>query len=143
MSKTSNMPYEDIIHLPHPVSARHAPMSNGDRAAQFSPFAALTGFEAALGETGRITESRPEPEDYGKEILDQALLQLQALLPLRPQVTITYFEADQKKDGGAYASVYGQVRKIDLYRQIIVMLEGTEIPLHDIVQIEGAQFAEL
>lgn len=107
-----------------------------DRAAQFSPFAALTGFDFAIEETGRLTDCRIELEEYGKAQLDQALLQLWNLLPLHPHVTLTYFIPDERKSGGTYTSICGQIKKIDSFRQIITMTDGTDIPLTDIIRME-------
>lgn len=137
-----NTEYDDIIHLPHHQSNRHSRMSMHDRAAQFSPFAALTGFEAAIIETSRLTDSRTELEDYGEAQLNHAILQLQKLLPLRPEVIITYFAPDERKSGGAYARIQGQVKKMDLYRQVIILTDGREIPLSDIVRIESEKFMD-
>lgn len=135
--------YDDILHLPNHRSKKRSHMSMQDRAAQFSPFAALTGFETAIEETGRLTDCRTELEEYGKNRLDQAMAQLQELLPLRPYVMITYFVPDDRKTGGSYTSINGQLKKIDFYRQIIVFTDGTEIPLSDIIQVECSAFSAL
>jgi len=134
--------YDDIIHLSHFRSAKRSHMSMHDRAAQFSPFAALTGFESAIEETGRLTDCPTELEEYEKTQLDQALAQLQNLLPLHPHITITYFVPDERKSGGSYVSVNGQVKKIDHYRQRIIMMDGSEILLADVVQLECSQFSD-
>ena len=134
--------YDDIIHLPHYRSRKRRHMSMQDRAAQFSPFAALTGFEEATEESGRITDPRTEMEEYGKMQLDQAIQQLQELLPLHPCVSITYFIPDAYKAGGACESVYGQVRKIDVYRQVLVLMDGQEISLPDILRMECSAFVQ-
>lgn len=135
--------YDDIICLPHYRSKKRNSMSLYDRAAQFSPFAALTGFESAIEETGRLTDQRTELEEYGKSQLDQALLQLQNLLPLHPHVTLTYFLPDERKSGGAYTSVCGQIKKIDSYHQVITMTDGADIPLSDVIRIECSNFSAL
>ena len=137
-----NTEYDDIIGLPHHRSKKRSPMSMHDRAAQFSPFAALTGFDSVIEETGRITDCRRELEDFGKERLDRALLRLQELLPHRPRVTMRCFNADPQKDGGTYRSCSGHVRKIDLYRQIIYLMDGTAVPMEDIFEMECEEFAE-
>ena len=132
--------YDDMLHLPYPRSRKRQPMSMQDRAAQFSPFAALTGFEEAIEESGRVTDPRTEMEEYGKMQLDQAMAQLQELLPLHPSVSITYFVPDVHKAGGACENVYGQVRKVDTYRQVLVLMDGQEISLPDILRMECSAF---
>lgn len=127
--------YDDIIHLPHHRSKRRSHMSLQDRAAQFSPFAALTGFDSAIEETGRLTDSRVELEEYGRSILDRKLAFLLEHVQEHPQVSVTYFCPDDRKAGGAYREISGRVRKIDLYRQIITMLDGREISIEEIVEI--------
>lgn len=129
--------YNDIIGLPHYRSAKRGHMAMHDRAAQFSPFAALTGFESAIAETGRLTSRRTELEEYEKTQLDRVLLQLQALISQRPHVTILYFVADTQKAGGSYTSLQGQIKKIDFYHQVITMVDKTEIPLQDIIHIDS------
>lgn len=133
--------YEDILHLPHPISRRHPQMPLADRAAQFAPFAALTGHEDAVRETARLTDSRVELDEGQREKLDQRLsLLLQAMGEnpgLEPEVTITYFKPDEKKAGGAYVSVYGQVKKVDEYRRVILLKDGTALPMDEIVRMEG------
>ena len=127
--------YDDIIHLPHHRSKRRSHMSLQDRAAQFSPFAALTGFDSAIEETGRLTDSRVELEEYGRSILDRKLAFLLDHIQDQPQVSVTYFCPDTRKSGGTYREVSGRVRKIDLYRQIITMTDGREISIEEIVEI--------
>jgi hypothetical protein len=127
--------YDDIIGLPHHRSSSHAPMAMSDRAAQFSPFAALTGYEDAVRETARLTEGRIELDDNAKELLDEALQAVQTRLDERPAVAITYFLADEKKSGGAYVRVQGRVKKIDDYRRQVVLADGREIPLADIIDL--------
>ena len=129
-------PYEDILDLPHPVSPFHPPMSPADRAAQFAPFAALTGHEAAIWETARLTEERIELSEDRKAELDAALRFLQENLSLAPEVSVIYFLPDTKKAGGAYATATGQVKKIDEYARSLLMTDRTEIPIEDIWDIE-------
>ena len=116
-------------------------MPLADRAAQFAPFAALTGHEDAVRETARLTDSRVELDEGQREQLDQRLsLLLQAMGEnpgLEPEVTITYFKPDEKKAGGAYVSVYGQVKKVDEYRRVILLKDGTALPMDEIVRMEG------
>ena len=112
--------YNDIIRLPHHVSQNHPQMSMHDRAAQFAPFAALTGYEAAVGETARLTAERGELE-----------------------VTVEYFVPDDRKAGGAYVTVTGRVRHISVPERTLVMEDGTEIPLEDIVSMTGEIFCRI
>ena len=146
--------YDDIINLSRPVSEKHRPMPLADRAAQFAPFAALTGHGEAVKETARLTETRVEMDEYEKEILRGQLQQLAdgvqswnaAGLPVeeRPAVIITYFVPDALKEGGAYVTASGQVKKFDQYlRQIVLKDDGgewQEIPLDEIIRVEGEIF---
>lgn len=127
--------YDDIIHLPHPVSTKHPQMSALDRAAQFSPFAALTGHGAAIAETGRLTDPRHEPEEDKKEELNQMLLNIRKHIAQEPEITVTYFVPDAFKDGGSYQQVTGTVKKLDDIDHKLIMRNGTTIPLDDIYEI--------
>lgn len=129
--------YDDIINLPHHVSAAHPPMPVSDRAAQFLPFAALTGYDAAIEEAARLTEEKIELDEYRKAVLNEKLLLLQELLDKRPAIEITFFRPDEKKIGGSYVTVSGSVRKIDAYEGRIIMDDGTKVPIDDIVEIEN------
>ena len=122
--------YDDIIGLPHPVSAKHPQMAREDRAAQFSPFAALTGYDDAISETQRLTETKRELDEEVKERLNEKIAE-------HPVVKITYFKEDGKKDGGAYLTITGVVRKVKEFEKILQMEDGTEIPVADISGIEG------
>jgi len=135
-------PYEDIINLPHPRSSRHAPMSMVDRGAQFSPFAALVGYDAAIQETARLTDSPVELDESSKAVLDEKLRLLKDEAAAQPEVTVTWFRPDERKAGGAYVNTVGRVRKIDAYRCSIWMEDGTEIDFESIVGIEGEVFRE-
>lgn len=132
--------YDDLLHLPHPVSRRHPPMSAMDRAAQFSPFSALTGYEAVIQEAGRLTDSRAELTEYSRDVLDQKQRLLLEAAPAHPEITVTYFVPDSRKQGGTYGTLRGNLKKIDLCRRAMVMLDGTEIPLDDIVDIQSDLF---
>lgn len=125
-------PYDDIIRLPHHVSQNHPQMSMHDRVAQFAPFAALTGYEAAVGETARQTTERRELDAQEAAELNRRLTELAARLPDRPEVTIEYFVPDDRKAGGAYVSVIGVVRNISVAERLLVMEDGTEIPMEDV-----------
>ena len=127
--------YDDIIRLPHHISQNHPQMPLRDRAAQFAPFSALTGYEAAAGETARLTSERRELDAQEAEELNRRLSELAARLPDRPEVTIEYFVPDDRKAGGAYVSVTGVVRNISVPERTLVMEDGTVIPLDDIASI--------
>lgn len=129
--------YDDIIRLPHHESTRHPRMSALDRAAQFLPFAALTGHAAAVRETARLTDTRIELDEIRKEELDLHLHLLREQLTQKPQVTITYYVPDARKDGGAYFTVAGTIQKIDENRHQVIMENGTVIPMNDIYEIES------
>ncbi|MCI7107804.1 MAG: hypothetical protein PUA77_06175 [Lachnospiraceae bacterium] len=132
--------YDDIINLPHHVSARHPQMSMYDRAAQFSPFAALTGHDAAIKETERLTEERVELDEDSKELLDEQLQMIREHLDERPEVTFTYFEPDERKQGGAYQTISGRVKKIDEYEHRILLEEGAVLRVEHLLSIEGELF---
>ena len=134
--------YGDIIHLPHPVSSRHPRMPAANRAAQFAPFAALTGYDAAIRETARLTDRKIELDEYEREALDH---QLQWALqhPGGPlPVLLTYFQPDSRKDGGAYVQTAGILKKIDTCQQAILLTDGRRIPLADVLSVEIAAAAE-
>ena len=128
--------YDDIINLPHPDSPKHPRMSLYDRAAQFSPFAALTGHGAAIAETGRLTDQRVELDEYEMARVDAELQRLQELLPSRPAASVTYFVPDERKDGGSYQTVTGEVKRIDTVSGMIQMTDRQLIPIADIFSIE-------
>ena len=130
--------YEDIIHLPRPVSKNHPPMPLRDRAAQFMPFAALTGYDARIRESARLTEEEADLSEDLQDELNKKMAQLQAELQEggHPQVTVTYFRPDKKKDGGAYIVKEGAVKKADPYTGTMLFTDGTQIPLSGIFDME-------
>ena len=130
-----NEKYKDMLHLPHPVSATHPRMSLQDRAAQFSPFAALTGYEDALRETARLTDRFIELDEDGKQEIDRQIGYLQQHLEETLPVKITYFVPDERKDGGAYHTLEGCVQKIDETDRSL-RIQGTEIPVERIYRID-------
>lgn len=136
MSGNEEHKYDDMINMPHHVSKKHPQMALADRAAQFSPFAALTGYEAAIAETARVTEDRPELSDTSREALDMKLQLLRECLTEKPAVEITYFVPDERKAGGSYVTVTGIVKKIDEYKHRIVMENGASVEMEDLVGIE-------
>lgn len=133
--------YEDIIHLPHHVSSVHTPMPVEARAAQFSPFAALTGYGDAVRETGRLTEERAELEEDEMGDLDRKLTELQEQIGDRPEISVTYFKPDARKSGGAYVTATGRIRKIDMFPRALVLEDGTRIPLEAVTGLEGGLFS--
>ena len=135
--------YDDIVNLPHHVSTVHAHMSLHDRAAQFLPFAALTGYEDAIRETGRLTQERITLSESEIEILNERLHILAEEVSNHPKICITYFVPDDKKDGGAYEMAEGYVKRIDEYRRVLIMENGLQIPMEDMVELDGEIFSEL
>ena len=128
--------YDDIINLPHHVSADRPHMPMIDRAAQFSPFAALTGYDAAIVETARLTDTKRELSEEQKEVISKQLHVLKSGLKTDPTVTITYFVPDSRKAGGTYRSVTGAAKKVDEYLGILEMSNGITIPFDDILSLE-------
>ena len=134
--------YDDIINLTHHESKKHPRMSNAARAAQFAPFAALTGYDDVIKETARLTSERIEINEELKVILDAKLQIIHDKVSAKPEVTFTYFVPDTKKDGGSYVTVIGKVIKIDEFSQKIILENRTEIPIPEIVDITGEIFKE-
>jgi len=132
--------YDDIINLPHHVSATRPHMTAIDRAAQFSPFAALTGHGAAIKETARLTDERVEIDEYIKDALSDRLQIIADRMKENPEIVITYFQPDVKKNGGAYVTATSTAKKIDEYERVVVMTDGTAIPIDEIISIEGQIF---
>lgn len=133
--------YDDIIMLPHPISVKHRPMSVQNRAAQFAPFAALTGYEDAVQETARRTDKKVELEEDAKELLDKKMLWIQQHIVEKPEVQITYFVKDEKKEGGSYITLRGHIAKIKTYESSILLQEGEQIAISDIIDMQGEVFA--
>lgn len=168
-------PYADIIHLPRYTSVSRPRMPAHDRAAQFAPFAALTGYDSAIAETARVTDRRIELDEVSKVHLNEKLCLLQDRLEELPplqerggdeqpglrtdgnkqprllvdgcdeqlEVYVTYFVADKAKSGGTYLVVSGCVKKIDPYKRVMVLQDGAEIPIEDILEIDGPVFGVL
>ena len=132
-------PYDDIINLPHPTSRRHPRMPIRDRAAIFSPFAALSGHGAALAETARRTERRMELAEDVRAELDRR----QVVLLEQPELTVTWFQPDARKEGGAYLTATGRLKKFRELERILILTDGTEIPLEDVVALESGIFQTL
>ena len=132
--------YDDIINLPHHVSTSHRSMSLLDRAAQFAPFAALSGYEEAVKETRRLTDKKRELDDSEKEKLDDRLQIIKDSLEMHPIVEITYFVPDERKSGGAYVTASGYVKKLNTYSSTLIMGDDTLIPINEIMNIKGELF---
>ena len=135
-------PYDDILHLPHPTSKRHPRKPIADRAAQFSPFAALTGHKAAIEETARVTERRIELDEDAKEQLDQTLQLLLERIDEQPEITVTWFSPDKKKAGGQYHTATGKLKRIDTQESRLILTDGTQIPLEDLLEIRIESFQD-
>ena len=129
--------YDDIINLPHHQSKNHPRMSLHDRAAQFAPFAALTGYDDAVKEARRLTDSKPELDENQLEELDQKLADLMTRIEEHPEVTIIYFEPDDKKEGGAYVTCVGKIKKIDDYKRVFIFEDARSISIKHIKGIEN------
>ena len=135
-------PYDDIIHLPHHVSQNHPQMSMRDRAAQFAPFAALTGYEAVVGETARLTAVKRELDAQEAEELNRQLAAVVEHLSDHPEVTVEYFVTDERKAGGAYVTVTGRGRHVSFPERVLVMEDGNAIPMDDIAVLEKSDRGE-
>ena len=142
MKSPNQHKYDDIIHLPHHVSKKHPQMPAMNRAAQFAPFAALTGHGAAIAETARQTDSFMELDEDQKEQLDRQLGLIQRNLGQKPAIEATYFQPDAQKEGGAYITVRGQVDKINLSSREILLADGTALPIDRLRSIRGALFGD-
>lgn len=127
--------YDDIIELPHPVSKNHAPMPMAERAAQFSPFAALTGYGDAVAETARLTQERIELDESRKFQIGAALARAQERIREQPEAVLVYFLQDALKEGGSYVTALGRIRKIDPLAQTLTLADGTRIPMSDLVEL--------
>ena len=128
--------YDDIINLPHHISEKHPQMTLEARAAQFAPFAALTGYDDEVKETARLTNRRIELDDEAKSILDNKIQIILEQISQRPTVSITYFIPDTRKAGGEYVTITGIIKKVDGYNQVIVLENRTEIPINEIIDID-------
>ncbi len=128
--------YDDIIDLPHHVSTTHHRMSMLERAAQFQPFRALTGYEDAVRETARLTDDRVELTEDEKVLLDGKLQRLADNLANHPLVTVVYFQPDKKKAGGEYVTTTGQLKKIDDYEGVLILAGGERVVIEDILDIQ-------
>lgn len=136
-------PYEDIVDLPHHVSRKHPQPTMADRAARFAPFAAITGYEEMVLEEARVTDDRIEMDENSKAALNEKLNMILDFIDEQPEVSITYFEPDKKKDGGAYITVTGTVKLIDEYEHLVIMTDGKKINIDEIYNLQSELFYSL
>ena len=132
--------YSDLLDLPHPTSPRHPRMPILDRAAQFAPFSALTGYDDAIEETARLTDSMLEMTEDRREQLDRQYQILLVSVERHPQVEVTYFLPDTRKDGGAYRTVRGRLLRIDEVERIMQLENGQRIPLDAVCNLDSELF---
>lgn len=135
MNRNQSFPYEDLLHLPYPRPTKRARMSMVERAAQFAPFAALTGYDSAIQETARLTGQKAELDESEKAALNETLLAL-AQIPGCPRVTVTHFVSDPRKEGGCYVRTTSCIKKIDPHEQRLVLTDGQSIALDDILELQ-------
>lgn len=133
--------YDDILRLPHHVSASRKPMAITARAAQFAPFAALSGYDAEVQEAGRLTDRPIEPDEYEKEALNARLQLLARHLREKWVVSLVFFQPDERKAGGAYVTRTGTVKKLYETERLLTLTDGTVIPLDDLIALDGEEFA--
>ena len=134
--------YRDILDLPHHTSPRHPRMSRQDRAAQFAPFSALTGYDDVIDETARVTDSRIELSEEARDLLDMKQRILSQFLDSYPEITVTYFLPDTRKAGGAYQRFTGNLKRIDTVEQYLLFTDGKRIPLQSVLNIDFALWRE-
>lgn len=133
--------YDDILRLPHHVSASRKPMAITARAAQFAPFAALSGYDAEVQEAGRLTDRPIEPDEYEKEAMNARLQLLARHLREKWVVSLVFFQPDERKAGGAYVTRTGTVKKLYETERLLILTDGTVIPLDDLIALDGEEFA--
>ena len=135
--------YKDIIDLPHKQSSKRPHMSLADRAAQFAPFSALTGYDDAIIETGRLTDKKIELSEEALDLLNAKYQILISHLADNPEIVLTYFVPDKNKSGGAYIEKQGIVKKLDTFDRLIILCDGTKILMDDILTMSGDIFDSL
>jgi len=131
--------YKDIFQMEHHTSSTHPRMSMESRAAQFSPFAALTGYEDVIDETARVTDEKSFLLEDARRDLDETFQALAEDIASRPEVTVTYFRKDRRKKGGEYVTVTGHLKKIDEYSRTIILEEGTVVPMDDVYSLSNTR----
>jgi len=130
------MKYDSIISSSHHISRSHPPMKISDRAAQFAPFAALSGYDEAIKETARLTDRKIELDEYEKDELDRILVQLTSQTEKQPAVTVTYFVPDERKSGGKYITVSKLLKKIDSTRRLMIFTDGLSVEADNVISLE-------
>ncbi|MBQ3675986.1 MAG: hypothetical protein II926_01270 [Bacteroidales bacterium] len=133
--------YDDIINLPHHVSETHPQMSMRNRAAQFSPFAALSGHSDAIHQTARYTDDFQGVDESNVEALNQKIAMILDKINEHPQITVTYFKPDEKKEGGSYTLKTGNIKRVDDYEHVLQFTDNEEIPIQSIFNIDGEMFS--
>ena len=133
--------YDDIINLPHHVSETHPQMSMRNRAAQFSPFAALSGHSDAIHETARYTDDFQGVDESNVEALNQKIAMILDKINEHPQITITYFKPDEKKEGGSYTLKMGNIKRVEDYEHVLQFPDNEKIPIQSIFNIDGEMFS--
>ena len=138
-----NNNYEDIKNLPHYEPKYHPRMSSYQRAAQFAPFAALTGYEELVRESSRLTDRKIELSEYERSILDEKLLLIQNNIKIRPEIIITYFIKDKKKSGGKYITITSNIKSVDLINRFIKLVSNQKILIDDIYDLKSEFFTNI
>ena len=138
-----NNNYEDIKNLPHYEPKYHPRMSFYQRAAQFAPFAALTGYEELVRESSRLTDRKIELSEYERSILDEKLLLIQNNIKIRPEIIITYFIKDKKKSGGKYITITSNIKSVDLINRFIKLVSNQKILIDDIYDLKSELFINI
>lgn len=137
-----NSKYSDIINLPaHTITHPH--LSLYDRAAQFAPFAALTGFGAVINETSRLTDKKPELDAESARLLNERIKIIEENIKLKPQIEVTLFVPDSKKSGGSLQKSRGKIRRVDVFERELIFDDKTKIPMDDIMFIQGELFKNI
>ena len=131
------MKYGDMLYMTYPFQTDRPRMNRADRAAQFSPFAALTGFDGVVAETARLTDQRMELDEDARAALDSKQQLLLERIKERPEITATWFQPDEKKDGGRYIVSTGRLKRIHEADQVLILVDGLRIPIGDIVELES------
>ena len=128
--------YDDMIDLPHPVSLNHAPMPLKDRAAQFSPFAALSGYDEVIEESARLTQRKRIPDEQRKSELDRCFFLLKSAEETRPEVCLTVFVPDRRKGGGEYVTLVSRIRRVDENSRKLLLCDGRSVDMNDVWDIQ-------
>lgn len=134
--------YNDIIDLPHHISKKHKPLGRDSYAAQFSPFAALTGYDGIVSEAARTTDERTEMSETELDVLSAKIQFITKHIKEKPEITFTYFKKDEKKPGGSYLTKTGNIKQIDDVERLLHFTDGTKLPIDDVVDMKSVIFDE-